>query len=251
MASVIIIAEKDNHELYTFFSLDENKFSICTLKDALDFTEQTLCDLILLDCGFDVDKGLHLLKELKGIQSQTPIIFLTDLGSEDIVLKAFKTGARDFFKKPVNLFELQETIMGILSVKKATRENRRPFKNRRFRNEDLFKQVTTSQPVNLIRAVHYIDNNMQKEISLEELANEANVSKYHFCRLFKKHIGISPMQFVRSRKIMKAKELFRRNASNISAVASEVGYNDLSSFTEQFKKFTGITPTQYRKSLKE
>lgn len=85
MASVIVIAEKDNHELYSFFSLDDNKFSICTLKDALDFTEQTLCDLILLDCGFDVDKGLHLLKELKGIQPQTPIIFLTDLGSEDIV----------------------------------------------------------------------------------------------------------------------------------------------------------------------
>ena len=82
------------------------------------------------------------------------------------------------------------------------------------------------------------------------LANQANVSKYHFCRLFKRRMGTTPMQFVLARRIIRAKELLRREGLTISMVAAEAGFSELSSFTEQFKKFTGKTPTQYRKSLK-
>ncbi len=250
MSTVTVIAEKENHELYKSFSLEGKTINTCSLNNAIVFTQQNRSDLILLDCGFDVENGLQLLKELKGFHPRTPIIFLADSGSDDIVLKAFKKGARDFFKKPVNIFELQETVNGIISVKKEAKENRHPFRN--FINpEELLRKVTTNQPVTLIRAIRYIDLNFQKKISLEELANEANVSKYHFCRLFKKHIGISPMKFVLSKKIIKAKELLRRENLNISMVAAEVGFNDISSFIEQFKKFTGITPTNYKKSLRE
>ena len=50
---------------------------------------------------------------------------------------------------------------------------------------------------------------------------------------------------------MDEKELLRRKDSNISAVAAEIGFNDLSSFSEQFKKFTGKTPTKFREQLSQ
>jgi len=250
MGTVIVITEKVNHELYTSFSLEGESVKIYPLKGAIDFSMQNFSDLIILDSGFEVENGLELLKKMKALLPGTPVIFLTDVDSEDVVLKAFKTGARDFFKKPVNIVELQETVKGILSVKKGTKESRKRFRQRVFPDEEILHTPTTSQPINIIRVIRYIEENLSSAITLEKLAHEANTSKYHFCRLFKKHIGLSPMKFVISLRIMKAKNLLRMPNSHISSVASDVGFNDLSSFIVQFKKFTGTTPSQYKKSCK-
>jgi AraC family transcriptional regulator len=56
-----------------------------------------------------------------------PNILLTNISFEGVVLRAFRSGARDFFRKPVSVEELRETIAGLLSVKRASRERREPF----------------------------------------------------------------------------------------------------------------------------
>lgn len=250
MGTVTIIAEKENHELYNSISFEEEKIDVCTLGDPVDFVRKSPSDLIILDCGSHVEKGLQFLKEIKALKPNIPVIYITDHGSEDTVLKAFKTGARDFFKKPINISELQKTVKGILSVRKATQEKRRQFKSDEFRHDEVIRKVTTDQPLSVIRVIRYIEDNLLKPISLEMLANQANISKYHFCRRFKSCMGTSPMQFVLAKRIIKAKELLKREGLTISMVAAEAGFSELGSFTEQFKKFTGQTPTQYKKSLK-
>jgi len=249
--TITIISEKENHDAYATISFDGIQITLCSKNGAKDFLNRACSDLVLLDCGYEVEDGLQLLKQLKSMYPSIPIIFITDIASEDIVLNAFKNGARDFLKKPINILELQETVQGILSVRNVACESRRPFQQRNFRHEEFIKKVTTEQPANLIHSVHYIHNNLQKDITLEELAKEANLSKYHFCRQFKKHIGISPMKFIMSRKITRAKELLRREDTTISMIAAELGFNDISSFSEKFKKLTDITPTQFRQSHKK
>jgi|WetSurSiteA1Bulk_404760.scaffolds.fasta_scaffold14720_2 AraC family transcriptional regulator len=249
--TITIISKKEYHDTYASFSFDGIRIALCVHNDAKKFLDRIGPDLVLLDSDYSVDDGLQLLKEIKSMHPGIPIIFITDVASEDIVLKAFKNGARDFLKKPLNILELQEAVLGILSVRKGAHEKRRPFQQRSSRHEAFLKKVTTDQPDNLIHCIHYIHNNMQKDITLEELAKKANVSKYHFCRLFKKHIGISPMKFILSRKITRAKELLRREDVNISMIAADLGFSDLSSFSEKFKKLVGTSPTQFRKSLKK
>jgi AraC family transcriptional regulator len=251
MGTVTIVAEKENHELYNSISFEEEKIDICTLGDPADFVRESRSDLIILDCGSHVEKGLQFLKEIKALKPNIPVIYITDRGSEGTVLKAFKTGARDFFKKPVNIPELQKTVKGILSVKKATQEKRHQFKTEESQHNEVISGITTDEPLSVIRVIRYIEDNLLKTINLEMLANQANISKYHFCRLFKRYMGTTPMQFVLARRIIKAKELLRREGLTISMVAAEAGFSELSSFTEQFKKFTGKTPTQYKKSLKK
>jgi DNA-binding NtrC family response regulator len=205
MGTVTVIAEKENHELYNSISFKEEKIEICTLENPVDVVRESPSDLIALDCGSHVEKGLHLLKEIKALKPDIPVIYITDHGSEDAVLKAFKTGARDFFKKPINIPELQKTVEGILSVRKATRERRRQFKSEEFGHEEVSGKATSDQPLSVIRVVRYIEDNFLKPINLEMLANQANVSKYHFCRLFKRRMGTTPMQFVLARRIIRAK----------------------------------------------
>jgi AraC-like DNA-binding protein len=81
-------------------------------------------------------------------------------------------------------------------------------------------------------------------ITLVELAQKAGMSKYHFSRVFKRYIGMTPIKFVTLRKIEKAKELLKRRDFNVSAVAYQLGFNDVSTFIKQFKKFTGLTPAK-------
>jgi len=251
MGTVIVITEKENKGLYSSFSLEGESIKICPIKGAIDFITQNFSDLIILDAGFDVEKGFELLKEIKVLLPGTPVIFLTDIDAEDVVLKAFKTGARDFFKKPFHIAELRETVMGILSVKKGTKEKRQRFRQSASPHEKSLVKLTPNHPINVIRVIRYIEENLSGSINLEKLAHEATTSKYHFCRLFKKHMGLTPMKFVISLRIMKAKNLLKIPDSLISSVASDVGFNDLSSFIVQFKKFTGTTPSQYKESCKK
>jgi AraC family transcriptional regulator len=248
---VLIVAEKGFHKLYSSFSIDDNQLLECTLSESMEFINQCQADLILLDCGADVGKGIKKLRDIKTLYSTIPVIFLADFSTEDVVLNAFKAGARDFFKKPVNLSELRETVDGILSVKKSAVERRRPFKTAGPHKRDPLKKLTTSHPVNLINVMRFIEDNLATPISLDDLAEKADISKYHFCRFFKKHIGMSPMKYLVSRKIAKARELLRKADIPISMAASSVGFNDMSSFTVQFKKFSGKTPIKFKLSKRK
>jgi transcriptional regulator GlxA family with amidase domain len=112
----------------------------------------------------------------------------------------------------------------------------------------LFKEMAPFQSVNLHKAIRFIENNLSQVIHLDRVAKEANIGRYHFCRLFKKRVGISPMRLVTFMRIEKAKKLLEKAELTISDVASDSGFNDISSFIKQFKKITGLTPAGYRKS---
>jgi len=247
---ILIIADKGFHKLYRSFANGHYQLFECTYDDSKDAVEKCGADLIFLDCGSDTDKCLETLKNIKSWYPSTPVIFLADPGKEDVVLKAFRLGARDFFKKPVNLDELRETADGILAIKKSSVERRRPLRLTGSRQKDPLKMLTTSHPVNLINVMRHIEKNLTTPPSLNELAEIAEISKYHFCRFFKKHIGMSPVKYILSRRIAKAREFLRKEDIPISAIASSVGFNDMSSFTVQFKRLTGKTPIKYKLAWK-
>ncbi len=106
--------------------------------------------------------------------------------------------------------------------------------------------VTSDKPQNLLQVVAFIEGNLWSSMELGSLAKQAHLSKFHFCRVFKRHIGMNPMKFVAVLRIERAKELLTRNDKTVSLVANEVGFRDLSNFIRQFKKLTGVTPTMYR-----
>jgi transcriptional regulator GlxA family with amidase domain len=105
--------------------------------------------------------------------------------------------------------------------------------------------------VGLLRAFALMEDNFPADLSLDKLSAEAGMSKHHFCRIFKRHLGLSPMHLLTHIRIEKAKELLRTTSLSISVVAMDVGFNDLSSFIKHFKRQTGRTPTGYKKSLRK
>lgn len=242
--SVLVIADDENAGLYRSLPLKGERIEQCPLKDAVDCLSREKAELIMLDCGYRVWTGLSLMRQIKETYPDVPVIFLTDMSSEDAAINAFKMGAREYFKKPVNILELRRTLERILGIKRAAEGCLVPGAG--AQSALCVKSVTSEKPQNILDVIVFVEANLWSPLELEGLAEKAHLSKYHFCRIFKRHIGMNPMKFVAALRIERAKELLKKNDIPVSSVANEVGFKDLSNFIRQFKKVTGVTPTTYR-----
>lgn len=245
-ATILIIADKEDMKGYSFFSLESERIEIHSFEKAIEKIRHCTVDIILIDSGFDAEKGLNLLTESKKTCHNIPIIFLTYVSSEDVAVRAFKSGAREYIKKPFDLVDLQNIVKNILSIKRSSKEKRNPYISK-ITSPVISLQGEKQQ--NIIKAVRYIEENLSKDISLKKMAREVGLSPYYFCREFKKCTGKSPKKFIIYQRIEKAKELLKKGFK-ITDIAINVGFNDLPNFNKQFKKIIGMTPTEYRNLLK-
>lgn len=100
-------------------------------------------------------------------------------------------------------------------------------------------------PTRMGRVVVFIEEHLEGPLSVERLADEANLSKYYFSRLFRDEVGQTPWAYVREARIQKAKTLLDQGASPATA-ALEAGFFDQSHLTNVMKALEGKTPTQYQ-----
>ncbi len=101
-------------------------------------------------------------------------------------------------------------------------------------------------------AVDFIDSHyMDEEISLNTVANVANVSSNHFSALFSQNMGQTFIEYLTSLRMNKAKELLRCTGMRSSEIAGEIGYKDAHYFSYLFKKTQGMTPSDYRKARED
>jgi AraC family transcriptional regulator len=97
------------------------------------------------------------------------------------------------------------------------------------------------------RVIDYIEAHLTDDVSLSDLALEAGLSKFHFSRLFKDAIGVTPHQYVLRRRIDQAARTLQRGNVSIAQVAHRFGFSDQSHFTRMFKRIKGVTPKQFLK----
>ncbi|MFC9708510.1 AraC family transcriptional regulator [Paenibacillus sp. NPDC056933] len=93
----------------------------------------------------------------------------------------------------------------------------------------------------------YIDSNIEENISVQDLAQIAYMHPNYFIRFFKQQVGVPPIHYITGKKIDKAKELLTCTSNTVTAIAEHLGFSDLYYFSRQFKKHTGLNPTEYRK----
>jgi AraC family transcriptional regulator len=112
-------------------------------------------------------------------------------------------------------------------------------------------QIVTSENRNLTRAqlrqaIDYIHSHLDRDLSLAELASVINISPTYFANLFKQAMGISPHQYVIQQRVEQAKLMLSKTDLAIADIALQVGFSSQSHLTQQFKRFTGVTPKQVR-----
>jgi transcriptional regulator GlxA family with amidase domain len=96
------------------------------------------------------------------------------------------------------------------------------------------------------RAQTYIEENLSKKISFEELASKLAISRRNFDRRFIKATGNTPVEYLQRVKVEVAKNTLEKGRKSIFEVMYEVGYSDDKAFREVFKKITGLSPLDYK-----
>lgn len=93
---------------------------------------------------------------------------------------------------------------------------------------------------------NYIEENFSSKISVEELSNRFSVGRRNFDRRFIKATGNTPIEYLQRVKVESAKKALELSRKTVSEVMYEVGYSDLKAFREVFRKFTGMSPVEYK-----
>lgn len=97
------------------------------------------------------------------------------------------------------------------------------------------------------RIKSYLDQNLEREVNLDELAQEIHLSKYHLCRQFKLAFGCSPIQYHLISRLNKSKEMLQYSDDSISNIAAQFGFQSIYSYSRAFKKHEGVAPSAYRR----
>src|SRR5262245_14903342 len=101
-------------------------------------------------------------------------------------------------------------------------------------------------PTYLARLVQFIEEHLPERLSIPDLALEVGISPFHFVRLFKQATGLTPHQYVVSRRVERARQLLADEVLSIAAIALDTGFASQSHLTEVFRRETGVTPAVYR-----
>ncbi len=102
----------------------------------------------------------------------------------------------------------------------------------------------------ILKAIIYIQNNYNKDITVEELCSMCNISKYNFMRKFKAVTGSPVHKFIIDYRMMQAKKLLSNSELNVKEIALQVGFEDNMYFSRAFKKHFGMSPTEYKNASK-
>lgn len=101
------------------------------------------------------------------------------------------------------------------------------------------------------KSIAYIRDNLHQPISLQQVAGFVHVNPNHFSEVFKRETGCTYIEFVTQERMKRAVDILQGTQTKVSDVARRVGYEDIKYFTQQFKKYTGRTPSEFRQGNKD
>ena len=220
-------------------------------KMGLDKAIEQVPDLVISDVMMPKMDGFQLSQNLKTDErtSHIPIILLTARASIESRIEGLETGADDFITKPFDPLELLTRIKNLIQQRKTLQE--RFMKNvQKIGIDQLMTFDTpdlTSMDQSFIQKVtEYIIQDISNfDFNVEMLGAKMALSRR---QLQRKLIGITgqpPSMFIRSVRLNRAAELLRNKTGNVTEIAYDVGFSNLSWFAKSFKEQFGVLPSEY------
>ena len=102
----------------------------------------------------------------------------------------------------------------------------------------------------LRRVLAYVEEHLAEDITVADLANVACLSIFHFTRAFAATMGVPPHRYVSRRRLETAKAMIATGRASLSKIALDCQFSSQSSFTRAFRRATGMTPAEYRRTLR-
>ncbi len=221
-------------------------------KEALDIVMKEHVDLIISDVMMPEMDGIMLSRKIKqNINiNHIPIILLTAKTKPEDKIEGLEIGADAYLSKPFNTDILRQTISNLI-------ENRELLKNKfggKQHQDDKIKSIElkSSDDILIERIMKFINDNISNpNLNVEMLAENSGISRVHLHRKLKELTSQSARDFIRGIRLKQAASLLTNKKLTVSEVAYAVGFTNLSHFSNAFKEFYGVSPSEYSNSNSE
>lgn len=189
--------------------------------------------LVILDVMMPGINGLDVLTEIKKDNPKLKTVILTGHSSKDVAIEALKNRADDYVEKPIFADKIKEIVEKFMD--KAGEDELHP--------PDLAAKIE--------KVKRFMERNCYKKTTLEDAARAVYLSPKYLSRVFKEEAGTGFSEYKLRIKIAKSKEFLAKTSMNVNQISDKLGYENTESFIRQFKKFTKLTPTAFRKKTRK
>jgi two-component system response regulator YesN len=214
----------------------ERKYHVleaATCSKAIELIKEPF-DLALIDYNLPDSDGFEVLKAIRESKPKLPVIFMTAYSTDNLAIKAFRSGVTDYIRKPLSFAYLWAKLSEILEGKES---------------KELSESVESREVFIMEGIAAFIEENYKEDLTRDELAQRARMEKYRFSRAFNKHFGKNVKSYVNTVRVIRAAEILSKSADlSITDIAVSVGYSGVTHFEKVFKKVYGISPKAYRKN---
>lgn len=208
-------------------------------KNALAKINKTQPDIIITDIRMPEMNGLQMAEELRKNNQETKIIVLSGYDKFEYAKRSISLNVAEYLLKPFGAEELVNIILRLIKDIKKEKDGEKHELNNQS------QELSYSQTIN--KAIKYVQNNYQEEITLDIIANKVFVTPNYFSRIFKEEVGENFTSWVNKYRIAQAKKLIKENNEmKFYQIAEAVGFNDYKYFSTIFKKCTEMTPSEYK-----
>jgi len=224
--------------------------------EGLDLVRRLDPDLVLLDIKMPQMDGLAMIERLREEGGRCPeFVVISGYGVFEFTRKAILLGARDYLLKPIaddDLVEVLRRMSGILSRGDASRRLEILFERQSFDPAFVaffhrLMDESVKRDDMAAYAMRRIEERFDTDIALSDIADELRVSESTLGKRFKRAAGCTFVEYATMVRIKKALEFLADPACRVNEVAREVGIADTRYFSSLFKRYTGFTPSQFRK----
>lgn len=200
-------------------------------------------DVCILDVMMPKKDGFTLAQEIRAVNTEVPILFLTAKAMQEDIIEGFKIGGDDYITKPFSMDILK------MRIRKFTEEKRDAPK------EDIRAsriEITPMDKQFVSKAVSLVEENLANaDFSVEDLAARMNISRGYLYRKISKITRKTPIEFIRIIRMQRAQQLLAESQLQVAEVAYKLGYNSPKTFTKHFKMVFGTSPSEYIRSWKK
>ena len=216
--------------------LDWSKYDISIVGTAADGIEglelirEVSPDIVIADIRMQELDGLEMIRILREEGFKGKIIIISGYQRFEYAQTAIDYKVDKYFTKPLDLEKFKLVIQNLVAELREDKDEPRPFM------PELLKAV-----------VDEIDLRYTEDIQLSSLAEKYYCSTSYLSKLFKRYLHMNYVDYVKKRRIEKAKEILKQTNMSIDEIVDVVGCKSTKRFRETFKRYEGISPNEYRR----
>ena len=268
MYRVMIAYDERIERLALRKSLSKHMAEVCEIyeasngREAVRIYEENQIQIAILDIEMPGMNGIQAAEEIRRRDPECCIIFITAFDAFDYARKAIRVRAMEYLVKPYEeeeFLNVMEEAVRLTQKRIAGQENGRSGarpaggqftegteENGTFTGEQEEEESQGRLAAVSHRIASYISMHYMEDISMQDAARAMNYAEAYFCKLFKQCFSCNFTTYLTRLRMEEAKKLLACPTVNIKEIGEAVGYSDSNYFAKVFRRYLGVSPTEYR-----